>query len=291
MKSETMLDEVENADLILSADQDSYIVLGDSTLYGGSNYLRVDENEFSFLQFNIARVEYASSCFLEIYNAATEILQIGVYGLGNDSWDEISINGLDYPTTNEDPIEIVTIVGTGWYRWTVTDFINEQDDDLVSFMLKAETTTGLFIGWSDEFVVDNPKLSVNGTIGSSEPQTVTTTQTETSYSETLTEEVTTTVTQTNTETITESDFITLTEITSNITETSIETSIIFETVLTTSTVNMTYYDILTTVINNTNQITSIISEFKSEMTFPVSVPLFLLSISIFYKRKIDRDDH
>lgn len=183
-----------NADLIIYPDQDTY-TSGGGDINGVKEFIVIDDwtlvaDDIGFLKFPIEQIINANLVYLEMYNYIDEISTIGIYGVDNDIWEEISLSDQkDLPKATE-LLDTASIIGSGWYKWEVTSFVDSQDDGWVTFRLEVDDGPGHFQGHSKESYTEWkwPFLSVNGSIHSEDiPQKpIITTKTETVFTDTIT---------------------------------------------------------------------------------------------------------
>lgn len=202
------------ADLVIYPDQDTYVnSISKNEINGLKSIISVRDYRDLYLRFPLSQVQYIDSVFLEIYQANTNILDVEIYGVQSDLWDQLTMNWNNRIPVTTNEIGSIHILGKNYYSLNVTEFISSQSDGWATFVIKTQSPSEFLELYSIESSSSQywPMLSINGTIYRSEivPGPITTT-----FS----------TTETDTRTITQTDAITNTETTS-FTETIAETTI------------------------------------------------------------------
>ncbi len=276
------------SDLIIYPDQDTDVnSYTRDEINGLSSLIYVRDYREMYMRFPLSKINNLTSAYLEVYQTISDILDVSIYGIQSDLWDQLTMNWNNKLPVSTNEIDTVHILGEGWYQLNVTNFILSQDDGWATFVLQTSSPSGGLRIRSIENTASQywSMLSINGTVYKSEvlPGAITETK---SVTETETQSVTQSVTDTKWDTTTKTETVANTTFTETTTKTYDHTEI------STKTNVVNYTELLTlterlTEINTSNITLSDIITNTEGLSVIYYYPLFVFSIVIIRRKRMN----
>ena len=159
-----------------SDDADAYERYPDNN-YGSSTSIWVspydNRRNRGFLKFGFGEIPSSATIqraklYLNCWRKEYDNFDVACCGVENDNWSENAITWNSQPNYGSG-LDNVSITGTGWYAWNVTDFVSREfgGDNIVSFCLKGavEPHGGRALFDSKEWYRNHPYLEVKYILG------------------------------------------------------------------------------------------------------------------------------
>ncbi len=166
--------------MVLPVLSDAFVRNGSfgATNYGSDTELLVKADNpsyarVSYLKFSVESATDIVSAKLRIYgraSSATASINMSLFGVENDSWNESNLNFNNAPAANATALSSVVVLNPSqYYELDATDFVKNQflTDKIVSFVIKDTLNTKQTLAFNSKEQGSNPPQLIISTTASS----------------------------------------------------------------------------------------------------------------------------